>query len=233
MLQIKSDIVMVKLTVLFKGIEIWLIALAGKIPIGLFAFFGSIIEEIVAPIPSPLVMTTVGSIAFVQHKPLVFLLLMALIATVGKTIGCLFFYFVSDKVEDIIIPRFGKFIGVTHKDIEGIGKHFNGTWKDDVILIILRAIPVMPSTPISLACGFIKLDIKTFIRSTMIGAYIRSLTFLYLGYAGMSTITSGIESTKSIIEIIVAILIVIFFAFIYIKRGKGNLLENLRKKLHI
>jgi membrane protein DedA with SNARE-associated domain len=221
------------ISVLFKNLEVWLIALAGKIPIALFAFLGSIIEEIVAPIPSPLVMTTVGSIAFVQHKPLVFLLLMALVSTIGKTIGCLFFYFISDKFEDIIMPRFGKFIGLSHKDVEGIGKHFNGTWKDDVILIILRAIPIMPSTPISLACGFIKLDIKTFIRSTMIGAYFRSLTFLYLGYAGMSTVTSGIESTKSIMEIIVVIIIVVFFAFIYIKRGKGNFLETLRKKLHI
>lgn len=218
---------------LFKNMELWLIMLAGKIPIALFAFIGSIIEEIVAPIPSPLVMTTVGSIAFVQHKPLIFLLLMAFISTLGKTIGCLFFYFLSDKVEDLIIPKFEKLIGVSHKDIERIGKHFNRTWKDDVILIILRAIPVVPSTPISLACGFIKLNIKTFVRSTMIGAYFRSLTFLYLGYAGMSTAVGGIENTKSVVEIIVAIFLVIFFAYIYIKRGKGNFLQHLRKKLHI
>jgi membrane protein DedA with SNARE-associated domain len=218
---------------LITSIEALLLSWAGKIPLELFAFLGSIIEEIIAPIPSPLVMATAGSISFIQHKAFVYLLLIAFISTIGKTLGCLFFYVLADKAEDIIMPIFGKFFGITHKEIEGLGKHFNGTNKDDIILIILRAIPIMPSTPISLACGFIKLNMFTFIRSTMIGAFFRSLMFLYLGYSGAGAIAYGLENISSLIQILIALLLVIFLGFIYYKRGKSDLLKSLKQKIKI
>lgn len=214
-------------------IEQFLLVWAGKVPLEIFAFIGSIIEEIVAPIPSPLVMATAGSIASAQNKGVFFLFWIAAIAATGKTIGCWFFYFFADKAEDLLSSRFGKLIGFSHQEIESIGKHFNGTKKDDFILIFLRALPIMPSTPISIACGFIKMDLVSFLRATYIGSFIRSLIMLYIGYSGLALFKSlieGMNSLESLMNFVIAGIFVVILGFVYWKRGKVDFLKFLKHK---
>lgn len=216
-----------------KQIENWLTTWAGSVPLEIFVFVGGLVEEIVAPIPSPLVAATAGTLASAQGRGLSYLLYIALIASFSKTLGALLFYFVADKAEDLILKRFGKFIGFSHKEVESIGKHFNNTRKDDFVLVILRAIPIMPSTPISIVCGFIKLNLRTFIQSTFIGFFVRNLTFLYIGYVGFSTyqeLLQGFDSLESFITLVIAAILVLVLAIGYYKRGKGNLMEWLKEK---
>lgn len=214
------------------NLELFLIAFAHKVPLELFVFIGSLVEEIVAPIPSPLVMATAGTIAKAQGRGIFYLLIIAAIAAASKTIGCWFFYFLADKAEDFVSQKLGKFFGFSHKEIENIGKHFDGTAKDGWILIFLRALPVMPSTPISLACGFIKLNMVTFIRSTLVGSFIRSSLFLYLGYSGLAIYKSmmeGINSIESLMNIVVVLVLAGFLGWVYYKREKGGF-KNLFKQ---
>lgn len=218
----------------FVSLEHYLVALASQVPLELFAFVGSVIEELVAPIPSPLVMATAGSIAQAQGKTFAYLALIALISAASKTFGCWFFYFIADKVEDIFSRRWGKLLGFSHKDVEKIGSQFDGTRKDDLILILLRAFPIMPSTPISLACGFIKLNLRTYLQSTLIGAFFRSAFFLYLGYSGLEiyrSILEGIDSAQSVMNILIVLLLGGFLAWVYYKRGKGELFEWFKRKI--
>jgi len=209
---------------LFHQIEAWLADLSARIPVELFIFFGAFIEEVIAPIPSPLVLTLAGSIAFSQKHALVFLLWLSLVGTVGKTLGAWLVYFIADKLEDVIVGRFGKFIGVAHKDVEGIGKHFKGGWKDYFILFILRALPVIPSAPLSVVCGIIKINLRTYLVATFLGTYVRNLIFLYIGYAGVATYTSllgGLESIESVVQILVLVGFVGLIVWAYTQRKKG------------
>ena len=206
-------------------------ALANTIPLGVFAFVGSILEEIIAPIPSPLVMTTAGTLAYTQNHTLFYLLWLALAASIGKTIGSWLFYILADKAENLVLTRFGKTLGISHKEVENIGRHFNGTWKDDVILLIVRALPIMPTTPVSLVCGFIKLNQRTYLRSTFIGYFIRSFTFLYLGYTGMATYGTAlgnIGNIESFMKIALAFGLIILLGWIFYKRGRGNIHDWLK-----
>lgn len=215
---------------MFETLQHSLLGFAQTVPLELFSFVGTILEEIIAPIPSPFVMTSAGSIIAAQSRGLATIFLIAAIAAFGKTLGGLVFYFLADKAEDLVIKRFGRFIGFSHKEVESIGKHFNGTRADDFILIALRAIPVMPSTPISLVAGFIKLNLRTFIVSTFIGNYIRCLIFLYIGYEGLTALSEGIDSLESVLKFIVVGFLAGIVAFIYYKRGKGNLHEEIIKR---
>ena len=149
--------------------------IAEVIPVELYAFIGGLIEEIVAPIPSPIIMTTAGGIVLLQGGTWINLIFISLIAAVGKTIGSLILYVLADKMEDFLVIRYGKFFGIDHQTIEDIGKRFKGGWKDIGMLTLLRAIPVIPGAPVALACGAIKLDMKTYIISTYIGTFFRSL----------------------------------------------------------
>ena len=65
----------------------YLTLLSNRIPVELFVLIGSFVEEVVAPIPSPLVTTITGSLAYSQGYIPVALCLLGLLAAVGKTIG--------------------------------------------------------------------------------------------------------------------------------------------------
>lgn len=206
---------------------------ANSVPIELFVFVGSILEEIIAPIPSPFVMTTAGTLLSAQGFPATHILIIALIASIGKTIGCIIFYFLADKAEDVVIKKYGKYLGFSHTQVESIGKYFNGTITDDLLIIFLRALPVMPSTPVSLVAGFVKVNFRTFVQASFIGNYIRSVIFLFIGYEGLTTLTQGIDSLESVVKILVVLALGGVLAFIYYKRGKGDLHEELRRRLRL
>ncbi len=166
--------------------------LISQIPFELIVFFGSIIEEIFPPLPSPLILIISKIVIYNQKFTVLYILLLTGIATFGKTIGSLSLYFLADKTEDLIIGRFGKWFNVSHKNVENIGRRFTGSWKDIFILIFLRAIPIIPTTPLSLVCGIINLNIRTFIVSAFIGSFIRILLLLYLGVVAYRSLTAGI-----------------------------------------
>jgi len=197
--------------------------MATKVPLEIFTVIGSFLEEVIAPIPSPFVLTIAGSITKAQNNALVYILFIAILAAASKTFGSWFLYIITDKLEDVFIPKFGKFFGIQHENIEKIGKYFNGTKRDWVVLFALRSIPIMPSSPISITCGFIKLEKKLFIVTTFLGSIIRSLFFLYLGYAGLSaseTLVGGLNKTESIVQVFVVIGILALLFWGYKQRPK-------------
>ncbi len=210
---------------MIQGIVSWLEQTAQAIPLPLFVMVGGIVEEIVAPIPSPLVSILAGSITATQNLGIPYLLWICLLATIAKTFGAWLFYILGDKLEDLAIPRFGKYIGVKHEDLENFGGHFKGTWKDEAILIVLRSIPVMPSTPISVVCGILKIRLRTFLTATLIGFYIRNLTFLLIGYTGlgaMESLMEGINTAETIFKILIVLTGVVVISWLYWKRRTGN-----------
>src|SRR3990172_11487554 len=97
--------------------------LANTIPLDGFAFIGSFMEEIIAPIPSPLVMTTAGTLAHTQNHTLFYLFWLAAVASLGKTIASWLYYVLADKTENLVLTRFGKYVGISHKEIKNIGRH--------------------------------------------------------------------------------------------------------------
>lgn len=190
-----------------------------QIPIELIVFFGSIIEEIFPLLPSPLLLIITKIATYSQKFSVFYLLLIISIATFGKTIGSFFLYFLADKTEDLITGRFGKLFNISHKDVENIGKRFTGSWKDIIVLIFLRAVPIIPTTPVSLVCGIIKLNLRTFFVSTFIGSFIRIFLLLYLGVTAYRSLTNSVENAAKVsLMLIVACLIGWFFY----KRKSGH-----------
>lgn len=208
----------------------WLESMAQAVPLPIFVMIGGIVEEIIAPIPSPLVATLAGSITASQHLGIPYLLWICLLATVAKTVGAWVFFFVGQKLGDFAIPRFGKYFGVQQKDIEYFGRHFRGTSRDVIVLTIIRAIPVMPSTPISLACGILKIPQRTFVIATLIGFYIRNLTFMALGYTGLHALDSlmqGVDTAETIMKALIVLVAGGVLAWLYWRRSKGKLPDTM------
>ncbi len=199
--------------------------LSFKVPVLVFVFIGGLLEEIVAPIPSPLVMSATGTLINTQQKGILFLLLAGLVGSVAKTIGCWFWYFLADKGEDFILTRFGKYIGFSHNEVESIGKHFKNNENDFLILLLTRAIPLMPTTPVSVVAGIIKIDMKKYLLASFAGNFIRNMMFLYIGYVGgeaYKDLLNGLNNIESLVQILIGLALVAFVGYIYWKRNKTS-----------
>jgi membrane protein DedA with SNARE-associated domain len=208
--------------------------LAKTIPLDVVAFIGSLMEEIISPIPSPLVMTAVGTFASAQGHTLLYICWLAAVASFAKTIASWVYYVLANKAERLILNRFGNIIGISHSEIEEIRKHFNGTWKDDVMLCVIRALPVMPTSLVSIVCGLIGINITTYLRSTFLGYWVRSFLFLYLGYTGMATYSNlsiGLFSPESMATMVIFTSLISLFIWVLYKRRKGKTKMNQKEEM--
>lgn len=203
----------------------YLTQLSNRIPVELFILVGSFIEEVVAPIPSPLVTTVTGSLAYTQGYIPIALCLLGLLAAIGKTIGSVIIYFIADKAEDFLMIKIGPYIGISHKQIENIGAKITGTWKDYFIFIFIRVLPFIPSLAISISAGIIKMPMKLFLIVTFIGTFFRSMIFIVFGYISLEAfqkISKHLEVTQTYTEIALAIGLFALIVFVYLKRWRKN-----------
>ena len=166
----------------------WLEHLSQTINLQLFVVIGSFLEEIIAPIPSPFVMTTAAAIAQAQNYLFAQLAILVIVASFAKTVSSYLIYVAFDKLEDVMINKFGKHVGLSHKLIEQIGAFLTGTWVDDFLMILARALPFIPTILISAGAGVIKYHKKSFIITTFLGVVIRNAFYLWVGYVGWSQI---------------------------------------------
>lgn len=197
----------------------WLLAFAHTVPLEVYAFVGGLLEEIIAPIPSPIVMTTAGGLLKLNGGLLIGIVWLSLIAGVSKTLGSMVLYWGADIAEDLVVGKFGKYLGLSHKVIENIGKKFKGGWKDVAMMTFLRALPVIPGAPVAVTAGLIKMDLKTYLIGTYLGTFLRSLFFAYIGYIGAESYQHIIEGLDNIESILTVVVIVLLMAGIwYVKK---------------
>ncbi len=165
----------------------WLESLAQQTSLEIFTVIASFLEEIVAPIPSPFVMTTAAVIGQAQNYTYLQLFWVIILGSIAKTIAAVGVYYIVDKAEDVVVGKFGKYIGISHKEVEKIGSILTKTWYDDVLLFVARALPIVPSTLVSVAAGAIKYNLRSYIFMTFLGNIFRSAFYLWVGYVGAET----------------------------------------------
>lgn len=174
----------------------WLQTMADKMSLEVFVVVGSFLEEIIGPIPSPFIMTTAAIMAQRQNIPFWELILVISLGVTIKTFIALLEYVLADKASVLVLDKYGSFIGVSRKEVEGWGRILTGKWWDDLVLFFLRAIPIFPTLLITLACGVIKYSKKSFIVTTFLGMYARSALYVWIGYFGYGNMEEIYKYTK-------------------------------------
>lgn len=215
---------------LFSPIIDYLHVLSESVPLPIFVTLGAAIEEIIAPIPSPLVMTIGGSLAASASKHWLYLIYLAFIGAIAKTMASYLVYLVSDKAEDLILTKFGRYLGVSHKEVEKFGSQLSGGWQDHAVLFSLRAIPIIPTAPVSIISGLLKLDVFMFLWTTLVGYIIRNFFYLYLGATSIGALQSlneGLDSVEKIGYLILFLILAGLTVFFYKKRQEENILHKL------
>lgn len=219
---------MLSLTTLsmFALLEEQLLTYVHTLSLEMFVFLASFIEEVVAPIPSPTVMVLAGSFAQIQSYTLLQLIPLAVLGAFGKTIGAIIVYIISDKAEDVVMTRFGKFFNVTHDDVERFGKKLGKGPRDYFLLTGLRALPIMPSVLLSVGSGLLKVPMRVFIVSTFLGTIVRDGVYLYAGYVGTEALAAFVNLSshlESYVEVLIVLVLVLLIGFsLYKKRKKSS-----------
>jgi membrane protein DedA with SNARE-associated domain len=206
---------------MFTEIETALLNYIEVLPLEIFVFVASFVEEVVAPVPSSAVLLMTGSFAAVQDRTLLELIPLALIAALGKTFGAILVYYLSDTIGGAVVTRYGKFFGVTHEAITAFGQKITGSPKDYLLLIAFRALPIVPSAVVSIGCGLLKIPHKLFLVTTLIGTIIRDSIFLYIGYRGtqvLSAFATNSTNIESVVQAIFLTALVATLAYFYFKR---------------
>lgn len=224
------------LSSLFAPIIVYLHTLSETVPLPIFVTVGAALEEIIAPIPSPLVMTIGGSLAAAVGKHWLYLVYLAIIGAIAKTLASFIVYYVSDKAEDIVIGKFGRFVGVTHKEVEKFGAQLSGGWQDHLVMLALRAIPIIPTAPVSIIAGLLKINLGMFLWTTIVGYIVRNYFYLYLGATSIGALESlneGLDSVEKIGYLIIFALLVALTVFFYKKRQDENIVSKILKFLHL
>jgi membrane protein DedA with SNARE-associated domain len=144
-----------------------------------------------------------------------------LITAVGKTLGSIILYFLGDKAEDLVLKRFGKFLGISHQTVENFGSKFEHKTKDIFILSFLRMMPIFPGTPVALACGMIKINFYRYVLATYIGTTLRSIIYGYIGYIGIERYQNILENANTIEAIITILGLVVAGVVFYLMRKKS------------
>ena len=221
---------------IFTPIIEYLHSFSQTVPLPIFVSVGAAIEEIIAPIPSPLVMTLAGSLSAASGAHWLTLVYLAIIGSLAKTVASYVVYVVSDKAEDLVLGKFGKFLGVTHKEVEKLGSQLSGGWKDDLVMLALRAIPIIPTAPVSIISGLLKINLMTFFWTTAVGYAIRNYFYLYLGASSayaLESLNEGLGSVEKIGYLIIFVLLVVLTIFFYKQRHDDNIIAKLLKALHL
>jgi membrane protein DedA with SNARE-associated domain len=189
-------------------------------------FFLSLIEEIVAPVPSALALMAAGF--FLIPHGLSFgeiaipaLLQVILPASVGLTLGSLFIYSVAYLGGKPLIMRWGKLFGITWEKLERAEARFTKGRADEAIIFTLRAVPVTPNFLISAVCGLVRYPVKAFIVLTFLGGVVRAILMGFVGWsvgAAYVQYAEQFSTLANLIAVLVIALLAVAALFLLIRR---------------
>lgn len=178
-------------------------------------FVGVIIESVIVPIPSPLIIMGAGfvlispDLSFFQALlPIVFQIVLpgSIASTVGAYIGYAIGYFGGKPMVD----RWENFLGFSWRDVEALERRFQ-RGQVDALIFFLRALPIFPLSVISATAGLLRLPIGQFSLWTFYGTIPRCLFLGYLGWGLGETyqgIAKGIDKAEGVVSGLLILLII-------------------------
>lgn len=157
------------------------------IPLGGFGvFIAEIIEEIIVPIPSAMIL--LGSGFLFLKGPLTLGLISTLFftivipATLGLTLGSLVIYGLAYKGGKPFLEKYGKLLSVGWSDVEAVNQKFTEGTFDEWSLVLARVFPIIPSVLIATFCGLTRLPLRKYVTLTLIGAFFKALFLALIGW---------------------------------------------------
>jgi membrane protein DedA with SNARE-associated domain len=178
----------------------------------LSVFIGVIIEQIIVPIPSPLIVMGAGAILIspdlsIPSAFLQILWIIVLPGAIASTLGSYIGYLISYYGGKALVVRYQRFLGVDWKEIENLEKRFRGK-KEALSIFFSRAIPVFPISLVSIFAGLLRVPVRPFTFYTFLGSIFRCLFLGFVGWwigATYEKVATHLDSVETIMSILMLI----------------------------
>ncbi len=195
-------------------------------------FVGVIIESVIVPIPSPLIIMGAGfllirpELSFLEAL-MPILVQIVLPGSIASTLGAYIGYGIGYIGGKPLVERLQGFLGFSWSDVETMERRFH-VGQVNTSLFFLRALPIFPLSVISAGAGLLRLPIKQFTLWTFYGSIPRCLFLGYLGWGlgePYQAIAKGIDKLEGIVSLL---LLGLIFALILWLRSKvrGKILKS-------
>jgi membrane protein DedA with SNARE-associated domain len=173
-------------------------------------FIGVIIESVIIPIPSPLVIMGAG---FILISPdlnaagamIPILLLIVLPGSLASTLGAYIGYGIGFLGGKPFVRRWKSYLGFDWDDVDLLQRRLRGGHVK-LMIFLLRAIPIFPLSLISAAAGLVRLSLTPFTLWTFYGSVPRCLLLAYLGWGigeAYHDLAYGIDKVETIVSVLI------------------------------
>jgi membrane protein DedA with SNARE-associated domain len=195
-------------------------------------FAGVIIESVIVPIPSPLIIMGAGFILISSELSFLEALVpialqIVLPGAIASTLGAYIGYAIGYYGGKPLVDQWERFLGFSWRDVEALERRFQSGQVKNTIFF-LRALPIFPLSVISAAAGLLRLPLNQFSAWTFYGTIPRCLLLAYLGWGLGETyqgFAKGIDRAEGIVSGL--LLVVILGAIVWLRaRVRGNLLDK-------
>jgi membrane protein DedA with SNARE-associated domain len=175
-----------------------------------------VLESMVAPVPSELVMPFAG---FLVADGKMNFWIVVIVTSLASIIGSLLSYAMAYFGGKELIHRFGRFVLLDKEELEWTERLFNK--HGSIIVLVSRFIPVVRHL-ISIPAGLAGMNLKKFIIYTLIGATLWNTFLLWVGIKLRERWELVHEYSRQLDYLVIAfiILVVAYFAYKHIRRHR-------------
>ena len=195
----------------------------------LAVFIGVMIEQIIVPIPSPMIIMGAGAILILStlSVPEAFLQILWIIVlpgSIASTLGSYIGYTISYYGGKALVVRFQRFLGVDWDEISNLEKRFQGK-RESLMIFLTRAIPVFPISLVSIFAGLLRVPVKPFTLFTFLGSIFRCLLLAFVGWwigATYEKVATRLDSVETIVSILLMFGMIAILGYLYRRLRKSS-----------
>ena len=192
-------------------------------------FLGVIIEEVIAPIPSAVVIMGAAflmipaELGWLEALWMIFWKI-AIPASAGMVVGSSLIYGIGYWGGKPAITKWGKWFGIRWSDIEKAESRLSTKHADVLGLFFFRTIPIIPGVVLSAFYGVIRVPWKIYAFVTFVGSIIRAFVLGVIAWKAQGAYTVIAEKFNKLEDLVIVAVVAIALAGIgwFIWRKKKN-----------
>ncbi len=194
-------------------------------------FLATMIEEIIAPIPSPIVPLAAGfflitpELTSLAHVLVKIFFVIAIPVTTGIAIGSACVYAIGFFGGKPLLDRTKKWLGFGWEDVQKVETRLRKGKKDEWVLFFLRMIPIVPGVAISGLFGIMRYPFYKFITITILGAFLRAFILGIIGWKVgevYGAFAHTVEKSENYVLFAVLGIVLIWGIYYFLKKRKSK-----------
>lgn len=146
---------------------------------------GMVIEEVIVPIPSPIIPMAAGFIIIeastIPAAMLQAFFVIALPASVASVISSYFVFGVAFYGGKPILEKYGRYLDLSWEEVQHFERHFESE-REKYYVALFRAIPIVPLSLVSGSAGLFRMDWKQYGIWSFMGMMPRNFSLAMIGW---------------------------------------------------